>query len=201
MLPPPSNDVNPFYKQPIGQNLMAAKFIGNFIQPTHGEYRPDASAAPPPLHTGATDITNFAGNKFTRGWLSGHGGAELDAIGSTNFGVKASPYNNAISADFTASRGGFMRDRIFPSWENPRIWGPQQTFYFEDAPQNTWTHAVAGEADPISGMPSRALVFSGLDAITAAPISQYYARGQAAIGGDGLPSVSEAQRKKTKFDK
>ena len=64
------------------------------------------SLGQPVMGFSAPELTNYFGDKFTRGWLSGEGGQQdLEAVGGTlNFGVRPTPYNTHIQADFDAVR-------------------------------------------------------------------------------------------------
>lgn len=147
------------------------------------------SLGQPVMGHAAPELTNYFGNKFTRGFLSGEGGQQdLDALGTLNFGVRPTPYNSHIQADVDAVRGTFSGESLKSNWSRSYVWGPANLFTPENIVTGANTLAMQGQ-DPVTGL-FQAKNFAALDPITAAPTSQYYARGQVADGGDGLPSVS-----------
>jgi hypothetical protein len=133
------------------------------------------------------ELSNAFGSKFTRGYLSGEGGQDLQALSDIAFAVRPPVYNTHIQADFDAVRGSYSGEPLLPSWARSYAWGPANLFTEENI-KCDWTLANQGQ-DPITAL-YRAKTFGALDGITQAPTSQYYARGQVCDGGDGLPSVS-----------
>lgn len=85
------------------EDLVSAGNFGSVYNPLPpGEYAPNRpGGGSVPLGGSAVQgLTNFNGNKFTRGWLSGAGGAQVDqALGSLAQIVKPAPYNNQLLAD------------------------------------------------------------------------------------------------------
>lgn len=133
------------------------------------------------------ELSNYFGTKFTRGFLSGEGGQDLQALSDIAFAVRPPVYNTHIQADFDAVRGTFSGEPLLSNWARSYAWGPANLFTEENI-KCDWTLANQGQ-DPITAL-YRAKTFGALDGITQAPTSQYYARGQVCDGGDGLPSVS-----------
>ena len=157
-----------------------------------GEHRPDATQ--PLIGNTGQLVSNYLGNKFTRGWLAGAGGADVEmALGATALPIRPSGYNTRLFQDFVAATGFSSGQPLRANWDAgpATAWGPTQLAAAEWIP-STFTSNMAG-LDPTTGNVGPR-VFPALDGVTQAPTSQFYARGQVAMGGDGIPSVSWGER-------
>lgn len=137
-----------------------------------------------------SDLGNRDGNKFTRGWLAGNGGSDIEnGLGCLAFDVRPASYNSRLAADFRA---------VVPAYGAPvaglsnldvdvpgRTFGPMQEARAEWIP-STWSTASYG-LDIISGNVGPTLNTAN-NTIIGTPTSQYYAYGQVCDGGDGLPA-------------
>lgn len=177
---------------------------GQYFQPIVGEILPNRPDVNVPIGNTASSLTNKDGTKFTRGWLSGAGGADIEqALGSTAFDVRPAPYNSRFSANFRAVVPGYGAPVAgLANWDvnqgYNRTFGPLEQARGEYVP-TTWSNKLAG-LDPISGNVGPRLATAN-DPITRAPTAQYYAYGQVREGGDGFPSYPFGGRKEKKGPK
>jgi hypothetical protein len=148
-------------------------------------------------------LSNKNGNKFTRDWIGGSGGADIEQnLGSCAMDIRAAPYNSRFSANFRAVTSDYGAPVAgLANWdvEAPgRTFGPLQEARAEWIP-TTWSNRLAG-LDPVSGNvgPRVATV---KDPITSTPTPQFYAYGQMREGGDGFPSYPFGQKSAKPFVK
>jgi hypothetical protein len=146
-----------------------------------------------PIGSAVADLGNKNGNKFTNGWLSGHGGADIEnGLGSLAYAVRPAPYNNKLSADFRA---------VVPKYGAPvaglsnldvntpgRVFGPGQQAISEYVPSTWSTHSYG--LDIVSGHVGKT-VFTAPNDIVGAPLVQFSQWMQASDGGDSRPSYPE----------
>ena len=84
-------------------SLAAGNGFGSNYNPLPpGEYPPNRPGGGPiPIGGEAQAVSNLNGNKFTRGWLSGAGGADIEhTFGSLAQSIRPAPYNDSIGAQF-----------------------------------------------------------------------------------------------------
>lgn len=155
-----------------------------------GEVPPNRAGVSVPIGNTAGSLSNKLGNKFTRGWLAGAGGADIEhGLGSTAFDVRPANYNCRTFADFRAVvpeygapvAGLANWDREAPG----RTFGPLQEARAEYIP-TTWSNKMAG-LDPVSGNVGPR-VATAKQGILSAPTPAYFAYEQVREGGDGFPS-------------
>lgn len=148
-----------------------------------------------PIGAHVADLGNKDGNKFTRGWLSGAGGSDIEnGLGSLAYDVRPAPYNNRLSANFRA---------VVPAYGAPvaglsnldinvpgRTSGPSEEARAEYIP-STWSTASYG-LDIVSGHVG-ATVFTAPNDIVGAPNPQFSQWMQCSgTGGDTRPSYPDA---------
>lgn len=147
-----------------------------------------------PIGAHVADLGNKNGNKFTNGWLKGHGGAEIEmGLGCLAFPVRPAPYNNRLASDFRAVvpkygaqvAGLSNLDVNVPG----RTWAPLNEAKAEFVP-STWSTASYG-LDVISGHVG-ATVFTAPNDIVGAPLAQFSQWEQVQMGGDCRPSYDLA---------
>ena len=146
-----------------------------------------------PIGSAVAELSNKNGNKFTNGWLSGQGGADIEnGLGSLAYAVRPAPYNNKLSADFRA---------VVPMYGAPvaglsnmdvntpgRVFGPAEQAISEYVP-STWSTNSYG-LDIVSGHVGKT-VFTAPNNIIGAPLAQFSQWMQASDGGDSRPSYPE----------
>lgn len=176
------------------QNSASALFANALV----GEIAP-SSAGKIPIGNVAGSVSNKFGNKFTRGWLNGHGGAELEnTLGSTAFDVRPANYNSKLMSHFRA---------VVPEYGAPvaglhnldvengynRTFNPMTQARAEFIP-STWSMKLKGE-DPISGNKGPTVIAAD-DGFTRAPDSHFYAYGQVSEGAEArfYPFLGMGQR-------
>lgn len=147
-----------------------------------------------PIGAHVADLGNKNGNKFTNGWLKGHGGAEIEnGLGCLAFAVRPAPYNNKLASDFRA---------VVPKYGAPvaglsnldintpgRTWAPLNEARSEFIP-STWGTSSYG-LDIVSGHIGPT-VFTAPNDIVGAPLCQFSQWSQLQMGGDSRPTYDLA---------
>ena len=190
--------INEMLQQSTG---LDATLGGQYFQPIAGEYLPNRPGVNVPIGNTASSLTNKDGTKFTRGWLSGAGGADIEQnLGATAFDVRPAPYNSRYSAnlravvpEYGAPVAGLANWDVNQGYN--RTFGPLEQSRAEFIP-STWSNKLEG-LDPVSGNIGPR-VATALDPITRAPKPQFYAYGQVREGGDAYPSYPFGGRKEKK---
>jgi len=157
-----------------------------------GELVPNRAGIKVPVGNAYQSLSNWNGTKFTRGWLDGSGGADIEQnLGACAMIVKPAPFNSRTSANWRAAGprapvpGLSNLDVESPA----RTWGPLSQARAEFIP-TTWSDQLAG-LDIVSGHVG-ARVFAAQSKIDASPTPTYYAYAQVRDGGDGFPSYPNA---------
>lgn len=171
-----------------------------------GEYAPNRpGGGAVPIGNVAAEVSNYRGNKFTRGWLAGDGGAHVEqALGSLAQPIRPAPYNCRLWSDFRA---------VVPEYGAP-VAGLANWDTAAPGRQTAAENSVNARAefipstydsrlnglDPVSGYVGPR-VFTADQAIIKTPTDQFnaYAQvpegGQAppiSVGSDGIPFGAKA---------
>ena len=174
-------------------NNMATNPTAAFA-PAPANYRPDIHG-PVPIGTQGYDVSNYLGNKFTRAWLSGEGGQDIDmGLGSISLPIAYMPFNSRTISDMIAATG-YSSGQSLPT--NLDINAPGR--YFSP---NEWsgetiaaTKTDCGERGFITTTNQQLpILFTAKDGNIRAPTNQFNSLAQTNIGGAStMPSVSYLQ--------
>ena len=105
-----------------------------------GEVPPTRAGVQVPIGNNAGSLSNKLGNKFTRGWLAGHGGADIEhGLGANAFDVRPANYNCKTFADFRA---------VVPEYGAPVAGLANSTVHVEEQQHRNGSHDESdNEAD------------------------------------------------------
>ena len=155
-----------------------------------GELPPNRAGVNVPIGLAAADLTNVNGNKFSRGWLSGAGGADIEQnLGSTAMSVRPYTDNSTTTADFRAAVPSFGAPVAgLANWDvnaPGNTWNPLGEALSEFIP-STYTDKNAG-LDVITGNVGPK-VYTAANKIAESPLTPWNEYLQMREGGGGFPS-------------
>ncbi len=165
-----------------------AKAILRNLTPVSEPVAPQAMYATTPIGSDQGYVSNYLGNKFSRGWLQGNG-SELENLSSTAFAIRPAPFNGGV---FNSALRGFGPRAPVPGLASWEVGAPNRTFdpltgHSAEFIPSTWDLRQTIGLDPTSGNIGPTLSLAANQTLQA-PVPQVFPRAQFRESGYADPN-------------